>query len=97
MLVAGIRHLLAAVAFRQHDHAAAIGLQLIDVGVHAPCGSGSKRTRCVSLRRFGRSCVVNRVIFHVLRQPFAVIQTLLQFCMGNITPDDNGAIQRQTR
>ena len=38
VLVARIRHLLAAVAFRQHDHAAAVGLELVYIGVHAACG-----------------------------------------------------------
>ena len=34
MLMACVRYLLATVAFCQHDHAAAVGLQLVNVGVH---------------------------------------------------------------
>ncbi|MNG20444.1 hypothetical protein D3C85_1417170 [compost metagenome] len=36
------------------------------------------------------------MIFHVLRQFFAVIQQLFQLRMGDITRHDNGAIQGQT-
>ena len=39
VFMAGIGHLLAAVAFRQHHHARAVGLQQINVRVHA-AGSG---------------------------------------------------------
>src|SRR4029450_408651 len=35
---AGLGHPAAAVAFGQHDQAAARGLELVDVGVHAPPG-----------------------------------------------------------
>ncbi|MNS78425.1 hypothetical protein D3C72_1120410 [compost metagenome] len=37
------------------------------------------------------------MIFHVLRQTFAVLQTLLQLGVRDVAPDDNGAVQRQTR
>ncbi|MNL67200.1 hypothetical protein D3C87_1917650 [compost metagenome] len=42
VFMTGIRHLLAAVAFRQHDHAPAVGLQLIHIGIHAPCCGRAK-------------------------------------------------------
>ena len=95
MLVAGIRHLLATVAFRQHNHAATVGLQQIDVRVHAPGGGWPQRTGRIALRRFGRAGVVDRVILDVLRQAFTAIQTLFQLGVRDIAADDDGAAQRQ--
>ena len=37
-----VGNLLTAVTFRQHDHAAAVGLQQIHVGVHTACGGWAK-------------------------------------------------------
>ena len=96
VLLAGIRHLLAAVAFRQHDHAAAVGLQLSrHRSPYGPAVVGPKRAGSITFRRFGRTCVVNRVIFNVLRQPFTVIQPLFQLGVGDIAAHDNRAVQRQ--
>jgi hypothetical protein len=36
------------------------------------------------------------VIFNVLRQTFAIVQALFQFRMGDVTSNNNGAVQRQT-
>ena len=41
VLLAGIGNLLAAVAFRYHDEAAAVCLELIDIRVHSACSGGS--------------------------------------------------------
>ena len=77
VFMAGIGHLLAAVAFRQHHHARAVGLQQINVRVHAACGSRPQRAGGVTVRRLGRTCVVDRVIFDVLRQRLAVVDNPL--------------------
>ncbi len=95
MLVAGVGDLLAAVAFRQHHHARAVGLQQIDVRVHAASGGRAEGAGGVTGRRFGRAGVVDRMIFHVLRQFLAVVEQLFQLSVRDIAGDDNGAVEAQ--
>ncbi len=49
----------------------------------------------VTGRRFGRAGVVDRVIFHVLRQFLAIIDKLFQLGVGDIAGDDNSAVETQ--
>lgn len=43
VLVAGVGYLLRAVAFGDHHHRAACGLELVDIRVHAACSGGAER------------------------------------------------------
>ena len=96
MFVARVGDLLAAVAFRQHDLARAVRLQQINVRVHAPCGGRSQRAGGVTVRCLGRTGIVDRVIFDVLRQCFTAVDKLLQLGVSDIAGHDNSAAQRQT-
>ena len=50
VLLAGVRHLLAAVALGDHDHRAALGLEEVHIGVHAV---GGRRTHGAAGVAFG--------------------------------------------
>ena len=93
--MAGIGHLLAAVAFRQHHHARAVGLQQINVRVHAAGSGWAEGAGSVTGWRFCRARVVDRVIFDVLRQRLAVVDKLLQLGVGDVACHDNGAVKAQ--
>ncbi len=93
--MAGIGHLLAAVAFRQHHHARAVGLQQINVRVHAAGSGWAEGAGSVTGWRFCRARVVDRVIFDVLRQRLAVVDKLLQLGVGDVAGHDNGAVKAQ--
>ncbi len=84
MFVAGVGHLLAAVTLRQHDFARAVRLQQVDVRIHAACGGRSQRAGGVTVRRLGRPRVVDRMVFDVLGQRFAIIDKLFQLGVGDI-------------
>ena len=97
MLMASVGHLLATVAFRQHDHTPTSALELVNIRVHTPGSGWTKRTRGIAFRRFCRTGVVDRVILNILRQTFAVIQPFFQFRMRNITANNDCTVKRQTR
>jgi hypothetical protein len=64
---AGVGDLLAAVAFGEHDHGCAEGLEEIDVSVHAASGGGTEGTGGETGRSFGGAGVVDGVILDILR------------------------------
>ncbi len=95
MLVAGVCHLLRAVAFGDHDHRAAIFLQQVDVGIHA---TGSRRTEgagSFARRSLGRSGVIDRVVLEVVRQRLAGVKNLLELGVSDVATDDDGTLQQQ--
>src|SRR5689334_5245965 len=55
-----------SVSLREHHHAAARGLERIDVRVHATRGRRSERSARHALRRLRRTGVVHGEVLHVL-------------------------------
>ena len=97
MLLAGVRDLLAAVALGNHDHAAALGLEEIDVAVHAARRGGAETAAGHARRRLGGTGIINRMVLEVLRQLTAGVETLLQLRMRDVAGDDDGAVDEQAR
>lgn len=97
VLFAGIRDLLAAVSLRDHDHAAAVALEEIDVTVHAASGGGAEAAAGHAGGCFGGAGVINGVILEVVRQRLAGIEHLLQLRMRDVAGDDDGAIDEEAR
>ena len=95
--LAGLGHLARAIALRQHDHRAPVGLQEIDVRIHPPGSGRAERTRGVTLRRLGRSGVVDAVVLHVIGQPLARVDAFLEFRVGDIAGHDHRSREREPR
>ena len=92
--MAGLGHLLAAVAFGKHDQTAARRLESVNIPIHASAGGGAQRAAGQIIRRFRRAGVVDNMLAHILRHRFAVIQTRFDLGMGDVAGDDNRTAQR---
>ena len=97
VLLAGVGHLLAAVPLGEHDHRAAVILEEIDIRVHAAGCCRAHRAAGHACRGLGRTCVVDRMLFQVLRHLFATVETFLDLRMGDVAADDDGSVQAQAR
>ena len=97
MLFAGVRDLLAAVAFGDHDHAAAMALEQIDVAVHAPGGGGAEGAAGHAGGRLGRTGIIHRVRLEIGWQLKAGVETLLELRVRDVACDDDGAAEQQAR
>jgi len=97
MLFAGIHHLLAAVSFGYHYHAAAMFLKQIDIRIHSTGRSRAKRTGRHSFRCFGRAGIIHRMILHVLWQIFPSIQHFFDARMCNIAGHYHCPRKRKSR
>ena len=95
--MASIGYLLATIAFGNHDHRASVALEQVDIRIHTPRRRRPKRARCHSFGRLGRSGIINRVIFEILRHLLSCIETFFYFGMGNIPTHYNGSVERQSR
>src|SRR5579883_1069289 len=62
---AGNAHLRRAVAFGNHYQRAARGLELIHIGIHAPCCGRPERARGVAFWRFRRACIIDGMILEI--------------------------------
>ena len=67
VLLAGGGDLWATVALGHHDQGAALSLEIVHVGVHAPGGGGAEAAARHPLRGLGGPGVVHGVILEVLR------------------------------
>ena len=66
--------LLRAVALGKHDHAAAVALEEINVGVHAAGCGGTHGAAGHAGGRFGGTGVVDGVILEILGHVFAAVE-----------------------
>ena len=80
----------------QHDHATAMALEQIHVGVHTTGCRRSHRTASHACRSLGRTGIVDGVILDVLRQLFTLVQTLFQLGMSDVATYNDGTIQLET-
>ena len=94
---AGVGDLLAAISFGDHDHAAAVALEEIDVAVHAAGGGGTKAAAGHAGGCFGGTGVIDGVIFEVIGQRLAGIEHLLELRMRDVAGDDDGAVDEEAR
>jgi hypothetical protein len=97
VLLAGVGDLLAAISLGDHDHAAAVALEEIDVAVHAAGGGGAKAAAGHAGGCFGGAGVIDGVILEVVRQRLAGIEHLLQLRMRDVAGDDDGAVDEEAR
>ena len=93
MLLAGIGHILRAVALGNHHQRSAMILELIDIGVHAVGGCGAHRATGIAFGSLGRTGIEDGVILEVLWHFFASIEACFEFGMCNVARHDNGAFQ----
>lgn len=92
---AGVGDLLAAISLRDHDHAAAVALEEIDVAVHATRSSRAEAAAGHADGRFGGTGVIDGVVFEVIGQRLAGIEHLLQLRMRDVAGDDDGAVDEE--
>ena len=97
VLFAGVGDLLATIAFGDHDHAAAVALEEIDVAVHTTGGGRSKTAAGHAGRGFGGAGVIDGMIFEVIGQRIAGIKHLFELRMRDVAGDDNGAVDEEAR
>ena len=93
MLLAGVGYLLTAVPFGQHDHATAMRLEQIHVGVHASSCGGSHGSGGIPCGCLCRAGIINRMILHILRHSLAPVDPFLQFRVSNIASHDDGSVE----
>src|SRR5690606_5068213 len=95
MLFTGIDNDPGAIALGEHDHAAAGGHELIDIGIHAPGRRRSERAGSVAVRCLGGARIINDVILEILRQVFARFQHFAQLLVGEVAGHDDRAGQAE--
>mmetsp|Transcript_39878 Transcript_39878/g.127519 ORF Transcript_39878/g.127519 Transcript_39878/m.127519 type:complete len:414 (-) Transcript_39878:45-1286(-) len=83
------------VSLGEHDHAPPCRLKRVHVRVHAPRGGGPERPRGHARGSLGGAGVVNGVVFHILREALAGVQTFLQLRVRDVARHDEGASERQ--
>lgn len=93
---AGVGDSLAAVTFCQHNHRAPVTLEEVYVGIHSTSCRGTHRSASHAFRRFCRTCIVDGVIFDILRQVFAPVEPFFEFGVRDVPTDDNRSVERQT-
>mmetsp|Transcript_29571 Transcript_29571/g.50209 ORF Transcript_29571/g.50209 Transcript_29571/m.50209 type:complete len:587 (-) Transcript_29571:115-1875(-) len=97
VLLARRRHGLRPVALGQHDEAAALGHEAVDVGVHAPGGGGAEGPGGEALGGLGGAGVVHRVVFEVLGQPLPGLDALEDLRVGDVAGHDQRPRQTEAR
>ena len=91
VLLAGVGHLRAAIAFGDHHQAAALALEQFDVRVHAAGGRGAERTAGQIGRLLGRTRVIDRMGLEIVRQRLAGVESFLELGMRDVACDDDRA------
>ena len=97
VLLAGVRDRLAPVPLRKHDHAGAILLEGVDVGIHATGGRRAERPARVALGGLRGAGVVDRMVLEIVRQTLAAIEPLFQFRVRDVSSDDECSRQLDAR
>mmetsp|Transcript_13912 Transcript_13912/g.29698 ORF Transcript_13912/g.29698 Transcript_13912/m.29698 type:complete len:690 (-) Transcript_13912:273-2342(-) len=97
ILFAGICHLTRSIALGKSYERSSILHEFIDIGIHSPGGGGTERTRSIALRGFGRAGIVYDIVFGIVRQPFSRFDLFEHFCMRNVSCDDDGSREAETR
>ena len=97
VFLARVGDLLAAIALGDHDHAAAVALEEIDVAVHAARRGGAEAAAGHADRGFRRTGIIDGVIFEVIRQRLAGIEHLLELRVRDVAGDDDGAVDEEAR
>ena len=92
---ARLGHRARAVPLGEHDVAAALRLEQIDVGVHPPRRRRAEAPRRVALRRLGGAGVVDDVVPHVRRHLLARVEALLDLRVRDVAGHDHGAGERE--
>ena len=95
VFLARIGHLLGAVAFGEHDHGCAVGLEEIDVSVHAASGGGTEGTGGHPRRGLRRAGVIDGILLEILGQVAGFIEDLLELRVGGIAGDDDRPAERE--
>ena len=95
MLKASVSDLLRAVALSYHNHSTTCGLELIDVWVHTTGSRRAERTGGEAFRFLGGACVIDGVIFEILRHRLSGVEAFLDLGVSDITAHDDGAIERE--
>ena len=75
--------------------AAAVLLEEVHVAVHTAGRSGSETAGRHSVRGLGGTCIVDRMLLHVLGQTFAALDALFQFCMGDVAAHDDRTVEQE--
>lgn len=94
VLVAGIGYGLRAIALGEHDHGAAVGLEKVNVGVHATSRGWSERATCHSFGSFGRTGIVDRELLEVVGQITVLFEVFFHLGVGHIAGDDDRTTER---
>ncbi len=97
VLLAGIRHHLAAVALGYHHEACAVILELVYIRIHAVGGSRAHGATGVTLGSLCRTGVEDGMILEVLRHVLTGIETRLQLGVCYVAGHDDGALEVDTR
>lgn len=71
-------------------------LEEVYVGIHSTSCRGTHRSASHAFRRFCRTCIVDGVIFDILRQVFAPVEPFFEFGVRDVPTDDNRSVERQT-
>mmetsp|Transcript_125460 Transcript_125460/g.313433 ORF Transcript_125460/g.313433 Transcript_125460/m.313433 type:complete len:288 (-) Transcript_125460:895-1758(-) len=96
MLLTRLRHSRRAVALPDHDHGASLGLERVNIGIHAASSGRPEGARGEARRRLRRARVVDRILLDVIGPWLAFVEHLLQARMRNVASDDDRASQRKT-
>ena len=94
--LAGVGDLLRAVALGEHDHAAAVALEEVNVGVHAAGCGGTHGAAGHAGGCFGGTGVVDGMVFEVLGHLFTAVEAFLDLGVGDVAGHDDGAVEGET-
>ena len=71
-------------------------LEEVNIRVHTTSSSWAHRTTREASRSFGRTSVVDRVIFEVFRHFFATVEAFFDFSMSDVATYDDSTVERET-
>ena len=90
VLLAGVGHLLRAVALGEGDHGASGVHEGVQVGIHAAGSGGTEGAGSHALGGLGGTGIVDDVVLHVLGHGLTAVQALLDLGVRDVTADNDG-------
>ena len=93
VFLAGVGDHLGAVAFGEHDHGGTVGLEEVNIGIHASSGGGAEGAGGHALWCLGGAGVVDGVVFEVGGDVAVFFEDFFDFGMSDVAGDDDGAAE----
>src|SRR5574344_366488 len=71
-------------------------LEKINIRIHSVCRRRSHTSASHAGWSLCRTCIVDRMVFHILRKVLTFVKTLFELGVSDITSDDDSTVKTQT-